>query len=224
MTGDGVNDVLALREADCSIAMAEGDGATRQIANLVLLDSDFTTLPEVLFEGRRVVNNVTKVSGIFFIKTIYSFILSIICAVTAIGFPFIPIQITLIDLAIALINALPNALLVVVNIIAVYLLGKTFAWGSSETTTLMYYLLIGISCMAVVKACYPFNPLRIFLAVTTIVGIYVAAMLFHGILEVNLGLGETIGYFVMFMIINIVLRLLYWKADIQNQLLKRVAN
>ena len=154
MTGDGVNDVLALREADCSIAMAEGDGATRQIANLVLLDSDFTTLPEVLFEGRRVVNNVTKVSGIFFIKTIYSFILSIICAVTAIGFPFIPIQITLIDLAIegypsfflsfeqdkrkityrylptALINALPNALLVVVNIIAVYLLGKTFVWGS----------------------------------------------------------------------------------------------
>lgn len=79
--------------------MAEGDGATRQIANLVLLDSDFTTLPEVLFEGRRVVNNVTKVSGIFY-QTIYSFILSIICAVTAIGFPFIPIQITLIDLAI----------------------------------------------------------------------------------------------------------------------------
>lgn len=68
MTGDGVNDVLALREADCSIAMAEGDGATRQIANLVLLDSDFTTLPEVLFEGRRVVNNVTKVSGIFLSK------------------------------------------------------------------------------------------------------------------------------------------------------------
>ena len=148
MTGDGVNDVLALREADCSIAMAEGDGATRQIANLVLLDSDFTTLPEVLFEGRRVVNNVTKVSGIFFIKTIYSFILSILCAITAIGFPFIPIQITLIDLAIegypsfflsfeqdkrkityrylptALINALPNALLVVLNIIVVYILGK----------------------------------------------------------------------------------------------------
>lgn len=100
MTGDGVNDVLALREADCSIAMAEGDGATRQISNLVLLDSDFTTLPDVLFEGRRVVNNVTRVSSVFFIKTIYSFILSIICALTAIAFPFIPIQVTLIDLAI----------------------------------------------------------------------------------------------------------------------------
>ncbi len=202
MTGDGVNDVLALREADCSIAMAEGDGATRQIANLVLLDSDFTTLPEVLFEGRRVVNNVTKVSGIFFIKTIYSFILSIICAVTAIGFPFIPIQITLIDLAIegypsfflsfeqdrrkvtyrylptALINALPNALLVVLNIIVVYLLGDILSFTNLETTTLMYYLLIGISCMAVIKACYPFNPLRIFLAVTTVIGIYVCSNAF----------------------------------------------
>ena len=247
MTGDGVNDVLALREADCSIAMAQGDGATRQIANLVLLDSDFTTLPEVLFEGRRVVNNVTKVSGIFFIKTIYSFILSIICAVTAIGFPFIPIQITLIDLAIegypsfflsfeqdrrkvtyrylptALINALPNALLVVLNIIVVYLLGDILSFTNMETTTLMYYLLIGISCMAVIKACYPFNPLRIFLAVTTVIGIYVAAMLFHHLLEVNLGLGTTWPYFVGFMGINIVLRLLYWKADIQSYLLNRFA-
>lgn len=247
MTGDGVNDVLALREADCSIAMAEGDGATRQIANLVLLDSDFTTLPEVLFEGRRVVNNVTKVSGIFFIKTIYSFILSIICAVTAIGFPFIPIQITLIDLAIegypsfflsfeqdrrkvtyrylptALINALPNALLVVLNIIVVYLLGDILSFTNMETTTLMYYLLIGISCMAVIKACYPFNPLRIFLAVTTVIGIYVAAMLFHHLLEVNLCLGTTWPYFVGFMGINIVLRLLYWKADIQSYLLNRFA-
>ncbi|MFS0948359.1 cation-translocating P-type ATPase [Enterococcus durans] len=247
MTGDGVNDVLALREADCSIAMAEGDGATRQIANLVLLDSDFTTLPEVLFEGRRVVNNVTKVSGIFFIKTIYSFILSIICAVTAIGFPFIPIQITLIDLAIegypsfflsfeqdrrkvtyrylptALINALPNALLVVLNIIVVYLLGDILSFTNMETTTLMYYLLIGISCMAVIKACYPFNPLRIFLAVTTVIGIYVAAMLFHHLLEVNLGLGTTWPYFGGFMGINIVLRLLYWKADIQSYLLNKFA-
>lgn len=247
MTGDGVNDVLALREADCSIAMAEGDGATRQIANLILLDSDFTTLPEVLFEGRRVVNNVTKVSGIFFIKTIYSFILSIICAVTAIGFPFIPIQITLIDLAIegypsfflsfeqdrkkvtyrylptALINALPNALLVVLNIIVVYLLGDILSFTNLETTTLMYYLLIGISCMAVIKACYPFNPLRIFLAVTTVIGIYVAAMLFHHLLEVNLGLGTTWPYFVGFMGINIVLRLLYWKADIQSYLLNKFA-
>ncbi len=114
--------------------MAAGDSAARQIANFVLLDSDFTTLPDVLFEGRRVVNNVTKASGIFFIKTIYSFLLSLVCILTSSAFPFLPIQITLIDLAIegypsfflsfeenkapikgrylptVLLNALPNAL------------------------------------------------------------------------------------------------------------------
>ncbi|EKI8107421.1 cation-translocating P-type ATPase [Enterococcus faecalis] len=230
MTGDGVNDVLALREADCSIAMAEGDGATRQISNLVLLDSDFTTLPDVLYEGRRVVNNVTRVSSVFFIKTIYSFILSIICALTAIAFPFIPIQVTLIDLAIegypafflsfegdkrkvvgkflptALKNASVNALLVVVNIIAVYLIGQNQGFSSLDTTTLMYYLLVGISCMAVVRACLPLNPLRIFLVFSTIIGIYVAAMLFHNILEIGFLTSQTMGLFFIMMAINIVVR------------------
>lgn len=230
MTGDGVNDVLALREADCSIAMAEGDGATRQISNLVLLDSDFTTLPDVLFEGRRVVNNVTRVSSVFFIKTIYSFILSIICALTAIAFPFIPIQVTLIDLAIegypafflsfegdkrkvvgkflptALKNASVNALLVVANIIAVYLIGQNQGFSSLDTTTLMYYLLVGISCMAVVRACLPLNPLRIFLVFSTIIGIYVAAMLFHNILEIGFLTSQTMSLFFIMMAINIVVR------------------
>ena len=68
MTGDGVNDILALREADCSIVMAEGDPATRQIANIVLLNSDFNDVPEILFEGRRVVNNIGRIAPIFFIK------------------------------------------------------------------------------------------------------------------------------------------------------------
>ncbi|MHC5250324.1 cation-translocating P-type ATPase [Enterococcus sp. LJL90] len=235
MTGDGVNDVLALREADVSIAMAEGDGATRQISNLVLLDSDFTTLPQVLFEGRRVVNNVTKVSGIFFIKTIYSFILSIICGLTAIAFPFIPIQITLIDLAIegypsfflsfegdkrringkflttALKSALPNAVLVILNVVTIYLLGQGNGWSQLDTTTLMYYLLIGISCLAVIKACLPFNPLRIFLASTTVVGIYVAAMLFHSLLEIGFLTMTTLPIFAIMMVLNAVLRLLIWK-------------
>ena len=72
MTGDGVNDILALREADCSIAIAEGSDAARQVSQLVLLNSDFSSLPQVLAEGRRVVNNITRVAGVFFVKTIYS--------------------------------------------------------------------------------------------------------------------------------------------------------
>lgn len=105
MTGDGVNDILALREADCSIVMAEGDPATRQIANLVLLNSDFNDVPEILFEGRRVVNNIARIAPIFLVKTIYSFILTMICIASVLlgnkewllVFPFIPVQITLFD-------------------------------------------------------------------------------------------------------------------------------
>lgn len=100
MTGDGVNDLLALRQADCSIAMAQGSDAARQISQVVLLDSDFSALPSVLSEGRRVVNNITRVAGVFFVKTIYSVLLSLVCLVLNIPFPFIPIQITLIDLII----------------------------------------------------------------------------------------------------------------------------
>lgn len=229
MTGDGVNDVLALREADVSIAMAAGDSAARQIANFVLLDSDFTTLPDVLFEGRRVVNNVTKASGIFFIKTIYSFLLSLVCILTSSAFPFLPIQITLIDLAIegypsfflsfeenkapikgrylptVLLNALPNALLVLVNYFAIRFLQIDYGWSQFDTTTLLYYLLIGISCIAVIRACLPLNPLRLFLAITTTVGIYVAAMLFHGLLEVGFLTAVTLPYFLGMMALNICL-------------------
>ncbi len=86
MTGDGVNDLLALRTADCSIAVAEGSDASRQISQIVLLESDFTHLPQVVMEGRKVVNNVTRTAGVFFIKTIYSLLLSLICLVGNIPF------------------------------------------------------------------------------------------------------------------------------------------
>ena len=103
MTGDGVNDILALREADCSIVMAEGDPATRQIANLVLMDSEFKDIPEILFEGRRVVNNISHIAPIFLIKTVYSFLLGLICIASIVFgkaeyllvFPFIQVQMTL---------------------------------------------------------------------------------------------------------------------------------
>lgn len=232
MTGDGVNDVLALREADCSIAMAEGDSATRQIANLVLLDSDFTSLPDVLFEGRRVVNNLTKVASIFFIKTIYSFLLALICIVTNLAFPFIPIQITLIDLAIegypsfflsfegdktkvhkgflktVLTNALPNALLVILNIVVVYLYSQSANLSAIETTTVMYYLLVGVSLLAVIRACMPFNPLRIFLAVTTTVGVYVAAFLFQSLLHIETLTSNTLPLFLIMITISAIIRII----------------
>ncbi len=208
MTGDGVNDILALREADISIAMGEGDGATRQIADIVLLDSDLGQLPAVIAEGRRVINNITQSSGVFFIKTIYSFLLSLFCIFSATAFPFIPLQITLIDLAIegypsffasfsendrpvtghflqtALRRALPSALLVVANIICCWLLAQLGILTIPESRTLMYALLIGISGIGLVNALRPFTAFRIFLAVTAVFGSFAAVLLFHRLLMV----------------------------------------
>ena len=147
MTGDGVNDVIALREADCSITLPDATDSAKQVSQIVLLNSDFSVLKDVLMEGRRVVNNITNVARIFFIKTIYSVLLSLFCILTNTAFPFIPIQITLIDLVIegytsffitfeknkkpitgaflptALTNAAPFAIVIMFNIIILTFIG-----------------------------------------------------------------------------------------------------
>lgn len=97
MTGDGVNDVLALKEADCSIAMQSGSDAARSVSNLVLLDSNFASMPRVVAEGRRSVNNLQRSGALFLTKTIYSFILAFLFMFLPLPYPFQPIQLTLIS-------------------------------------------------------------------------------------------------------------------------------
>ena len=97
MTGDGVNDVLALREADCSVAMAGGAQAASQVARLVLLDNDFSAMPGIVAEGRRVVNNIQRAAALFLVKNIFSLGLSLVSLVTNLPYPLIPIQLTVIS-------------------------------------------------------------------------------------------------------------------------------
>lgn len=97
MTGDGVNDVLALKDADCGIAMASGAEAATQVSQLVLLDSDFAALPAVVGEGRRVINNIQRSASLFLVKNIFSFLLGVVTLFLAVGYPFEPIQLTLIS-------------------------------------------------------------------------------------------------------------------------------
>ena len=97
MTGDGVNDVLALKDSDCSIAMASGSDAARRTSQLVLTDSNFKSMPSVVKEGRRVINNIEKSASLFLVKTIYSFLLSILYLIIMKPYPFVPIQLTLIS-------------------------------------------------------------------------------------------------------------------------------
>lgn len=236
MTGDGVNDILALREADCSIAMAEGDAATRQIANLVLLKSDFTDMPQILFEGRRVVNNITRIAPIFFIKTIYSFVLAIICIISAafganmlLIFPFIPIQITLVDqfvegftpfflsfesndrpveknfLKKSMLLALPNAIMVIFSVLFIRIFGSTNGWTAIEMSTITYYLLGSISLLAVVRASLPLNWLRAGLIIASTAGFYITAILFRPLIEIDVPTARTLPIFVILTAIFIVI-------------------
>ena len=206
MTGDGVNDLLALREADCSIAVADGSDASRQIAQVVLLDSDFTNLPQVVMEGRKVVNNVTRTASVFFIKTIYSVLVSVICLLANIPFPFIPIQITVLDAAIegypsfltiwesdtrkirgrflktALSNALPFALTVTAMVAVTSIIAP---FTVEQRQTVMYFLLIFISMAAVVKSCIPFNGLRTFICITMVIGTFGGLAILPSLFEIS---------------------------------------
>ena len=199
MTGDGVNDLLAMKQADCSVAIGQGSDAARQTAQLVLLDSDFAVLKDVISEGRRVVNNITKSAGVFFIKTLYSVFITLWCVIFNLPFPFIPIQITLIDLVIegfpsffmslerndkpvrskflpsAIGAALPNAVAVTVCCIVLTMAGSSLGIEQSQTRLVTYLTLGAISVLGVVKASLPFNWLRGGLCAVSALG-YVGAV------------------------------------------------
>ena len=199
MTGDGVNDLLAMKQADCAVAIGQGSDAARQTAQLVLLDSDFAVLKDVISEGRRVVNNITKSAGVFFIKTLYSVFITLWCVIFNLPFPFIPIQITLIDLVIegfpsffmslerndkpvrskflpsAIGAALPNAVAVTVCCIVLTMAGTALGIEQSQIGLVTYLTLGAVSVMGVVKASLPFNWLRGGLCAVSALG-YVGAV------------------------------------------------
>ena len=98
MTGDGVNDVLALKDADCSVAMASGSDAASNVAQLVLLDSDFARMPSVVAEGRRVVNNIERTASLYIVKNIFSMLLAIFSVILMLDYPLEPSQVSLISM------------------------------------------------------------------------------------------------------------------------------
>lgn len=216
MTGDGVNDILAMRSAECSIAMAHGSKAARQAAQVVLLDSDFTALPHILLEGRRVVNNMTRVAGVFFVKTIYSILLSLLCVLTNLPFPLIPIQVTLIDLFIegypsfvqsfeadgrklrgqflptVLRRSIPNALAILLAAVILMLGGVHLGLASGQIPLALYLIIGVVEAEALLKSCLPLNRLRLFLFLTASVGFFLAVLLFHTLLGLPALLPETV--------------------------------
>lgn len=184
MLGDGVNDLPALKEADCSIAMASGSEATRQASQIVLLDSDFAALPRILAEGRRVIQNVSRSASLFLIKNIFSFLTAAVLLFAALPYPLVPIQITLISglligapsflltfeprgervtgrfLPTAIGNALPGGLTAAGALLLVSVLAGPLGMDSGQLSSVCT-LLAGINGLcALVLLCWPLTRLR----------------------------------------------------------------
>lgn len=194
MTGDGVNDVLALKQADCSIAMASGSEAARNVSQLVLLDNNFNSMPKILAEGRRSINNVERSASLLLMKTIFTILLILICIFTTEEYFFIPIHLTLITFftisvpsfvlalepntnlvkdhfMIRIISkALPPALTVVFNIVMILLFRNQFSLDPDLCTTLTVFLTAATGFIFLKQICKPFNVLRTILFVVLLLG------------------------------------------------------
>lgn len=181
MTGDGVNDVLALKDADCSIAMASGSEAAMQAAQLVLLDSDFAKMPDVVREGRRVVNNLERSGSLFLVKNIFSFLMAILTIVLSITYPLTPTQVSLISMFTIgvpafLLSQVPNTALIrgdfmkkiilcalpggitdVVLVIIMTVIGGRIGLGGSEIATVATILLAVIGMMVLYNVSKPMD-------------------------------------------------------------------
>lgn len=210
MTGDGVNDVLALKEADCSIAMASGSDAARNVSELVILDSDFDSIPKVVEEGRRTVNNIERSATLFFTKTLYSTLLAILFLFVSMNYPFQPIQLSLTSaltigipsFVLALqpnknkitgnffINiiskSIPSALTIVCDVIFVMLLSLLLKLNPDEISTMSVILVAFTGFILLFKLCYPFNKLRIAMYVLLIITFIVMVIGLNSLFELVL--------------------------------------
>lgn len=185
MTGDGVNDVLALKESDCSIAMASGSDAAKNIANLVLLDSNFATMPGIVNEGRKVINNIERVATLFITKTVYAVLLALATVIFLDNsYPFTPLQLTLISfvtigfpafflalepnfapikkrfLLNILKKSLPGGLSVIIGILVVNILAGIFNYTPAAVSTMCMLLAVAAGMWVVAKVSVPFTTAR----------------------------------------------------------------
>ena len=202
MTGDGVNDVLALKEADCSVAMQSGSEAARNVSNLVLLDSNFASMPLVVAEGRRAINNLQRSATLFLSKTVYSFVLALVFVFIQLPFLFEPIQMTLVNalcigapsflLALqpnrdiirgsfignVMQRAVPNGITVVLAMIAVLVCSGIFGFSTQQMSTLATVVLAAISFMVTARCCHPVKSWKVAMLAVLIAAFTLGSMLF----------------------------------------------
>lgn len=224
MTGDGVNDVLALKDADCSIAMASGSDAAAQASQLVLLESDFSCMPQVVLEGRRVVNNIQRSASLFLVKNIFSFLLSLISLVFMFTYPLAPSQISLISmftigipafflalepnkniikghfLTNVFLKALPAAVTDALAVGALVIFGRTFGVNSTDISTAATMLLAIVGFMILYKISAPMNKIRAGILIGCIVGLLFCSIFLNNLFAITGMTTECVMLFVVFAI------------------------
>lgn len=195
MTGDGVNDILAMKDADCSVAMASGSEAAAQAAQVVLLDSDFAHMPDVVYEGRRVVNNIQRSASLFLVKNIFSLLLSLFSVVLMVTYPLEPAQVSLISmftigvpgflLALepnkdrikghfitnVMLKALPGGLTDVIAVGALVVCGEVFCISDASIGTIATLVLSVVGFMILFKISEPLNGMKYAVIIGNIAGL-----------------------------------------------------
>lgn len=209
MTGDGVNDVLSLKQADCSIAMASGSAAARNVAHLVLLNNDFASMTKVVGEGRRSINNLQRSASLFLVKTLLSMCLALIFLFLPWGYPFQPIQMTLISaftigvpsfvlalepnhdrikghfLTNVIVRSIPSAIVIVLAVIALNVVGYNIMSLNYEQISTMCVLTMSIiGFMLVIKLSIPFTPIRTALIVVIVGGTVLGCAMFGNLFNI----------------------------------------
>lgn len=200
MMGDGVNDIPALKASDCSIAIAGGSDAARRVSQLILLDANFSAVPEIVMEGRRVINNITRAASLFLVKTTFSFLLSLLLVFLPMHYPFAPIQMTLIStltvgipsffLALepnrarvkgdflynVLRNALPGGLTIVTQILIIFALSGALGLGEEARSTIATWTTGCAGLVVLLFTCLPLNFTRLMLLLLMTLAFFTAGI------------------------------------------------
>ncbi|MGN0998576.1 MAG: HAD-IC family P-type ATPase [Faecousia sp.] len=216
MTGDGVNDVLAMKESGCGIAMASGAQAASQVAKLVLLESDFSAMPSIVGEGRRVINNIQRAATLFLVKNIFSLGLALASMVTGWGYPLIPIHLTLIStltigvpsfflamepnyervkgkfLPTVLRKALPGGLTNIILVLLAQAFTRAFQIPGSDGSAVCTAVLSAVGLMVLFETCKPFDTFRKVIWGAMAVGLAACFTLFSGFFELRITDGRTL--------------------------------
>lgn len=209
MTGDGVNDILAMKEADCSIAMGAGSDAAMQAAQVVLLDSDFSHMKEIIAEGRRDINNITRSATLFLYKNIFSMLLAVFAIINSLSYPLEPSQVSLVSMfnigipafalalepnekkqhgrfiKVTLMKSMPAALTSFISIAALVIFGQVFQIKTNDVGIASTFLLSMVGFMILLRLCEPMNLYRKVVLGVCIVGFIVCAWRFAGLFAID---------------------------------------